>query len=264
MSSFFSNKFSLFFRNNLNIRPNGYNYIKSELISISDFFFWNTSNGYDTKINITNLASQVLPNINQSCDVDFFFYDAKGKLILTEQINLEYFQSYNFQISKKIPNKYGSLAIFHKFKNNAELREHGSYVTEKGYLGYNYNGGPWNYVHGNNSSLAITNKNTILPLLSSTLIQNNSYIPQVRFDDCNYSSLIFNNPLNKNLKTTIELFDKNWIKVDTIKIITESMNTNIISLGEQKKSYVKIKSNMLLFRPIIFKKYETYFDIFHG
>lgn len=264
IKDFVSEDILLFLRNNLNIRPLGYSYLKKNIISISDFFFWNTKNKFDTKINITNLASQVLPKIKQDCNVIFIFFDSNGKVIFNDEINLKYFQSYSFSVSKYCPNNFGSVAIFHRFKNFKELKEHGSFVTEKGYVGYNYDNGPWSYVHGNNSSLSYSIDKKIFPLLSSTILKINSYIPQVRFDDCTDSSLVFNNPLDIDLRTTVDIYDKNWLKLHSIQELTKPKNTKILHLGDMKKSYVKIKSNMILFRPMILKKYETYFDIFHG
>ena len=52
--------------------------------------------------------------------------------------------------------------------------------------------------------------------------------------------------------------------MEIIKNLMSIQNTVIFELGNFDKSYVKIKSNMLLFRPMIMKKYKTYFDIFHG
>ncbi len=259
-----SNNFFLFFRNNFNYKPLGYLYLKKNIISVSDFFYWNTKNKFDTKIKITNLASQVLPDIKQNCEVIFIFYDYSGKIILSKEITLEYFQSFSFLVSEYLQNNYGSLAIFQKFKNIEELKNKGSFVTEKGYVGYNHDNGPWNYVHGNNSSLIYSIDKKVNPLLASTVFTNNSYIPQVRLDDCKDISLIFNNPLNQVLKTKIELYDYNWNNINNIYETTNPKNTRIIYLGNTNNSYVKIKSNMILFRPIIFKKYQTYFDIFHG
>jgi len=39
LKKFLSNNFTLFFRNNLNIRPLGYSYMKKNVLSVSDFFF---------------------------------------------------------------------------------------------------------------------------------------------------------------------------------------------------------------------------------
>ena len=259
-----TNKLSLFLRNNLNIKPLGYTYLKKNVISVSDFFYWNTREGYNTKINITNLASQVLPDIQQNCNVIFIFFNSLGKIIFQKEIILEYFDSFSFDVSEYCKNDFGSVAIFQSFKNFEELEKHGSYVTEKGYVGYNHNNGPWNYVHGNNSSLSYTINKNIHPLLSSTLFKTNSYVPQVRLDDCRECSLIFNNPLNISLRSSIILFDYNWKLLKKIDVNTKPKNTVIFKLGNFDKSYVKIKSNMLLFRPMIFKQYQTYFDIFHG
>ena len=258
------NNLALFIRNNLNIKPSGYTYLKDDLISVSDFFYWNTLEKNNTKINITNLASQVLPNIVQDCKVHFIFYDSNGNIIYEFKKNLAYFKSYSFLVSDLCPNNYGSMLIFHNFNNTDELVNYGSYVSEKGYVGYNYDNGPWNFVHGNNSSLSLSKNGSIIPLLSKSLFKNNSYIPQVRFDDCTNSSLIFSNSLDSDLKTKIELFDNNWNKLKIINTITLPKNTKIISLDSINHTYVKIKSNILLFRPLIFKKYNTYFDIFHG
>ena len=264
IKKFLPNNLTLFIRNNLNIKPLGYTYLKKNVVSVSDFFYWNTKDGFNTKINITNLASQVLPNIKQKCDVIFYFFDSFGKIIFQKEITLGYFESSSFEVSEYCKDNFGSLAIFQNFKNFEELKKYGSYVTEKGYIGYNFNNGPWNYVHGNNSSLSFTSDKNIYPLLSSTLLKTNSYIPQVRLDDCKNSSIIFNNPLDILLRSSIILYNRDWYKLKTIKVNTKPKNTKIIDLGDFDKSYVKIKSNMLLFRPMIFKQYQTYFDIFHG
>jgi len=258
------NNLALFIRNNLNIKPSGYRYFKEDLISVSDFFYWNTLEKNNTKINITNLASQVLPNIDQDCQVQFIFYDSNGNIIYEFKKNLAYFKSYSFLVSDFCPNNFGSMLIFHNFNNTDELVNHGSYVSEKGYVGYNYDNGPWNFVHGNNSCLSIASNGSIIPLLSKSLFKNNSYIPQVKFDDCVNSSLIFNNSLDSDLKTTIQLYDNNWNKLKTINTLTSSKNTEIISLGNSNHTFVKIISNILLFRPLVLKQYKTYFDIFHG
>ena len=264
LKNILSNNLTLFFRNNLNIRPLGYCYMKKNVLSVSDFFFWITKNNFDTKINVTNLASQVLPNINQKCKVIFVFFDHLGNEIKRKEKILDYFESFSFVVSDYFENGFGSLAIFQNFKNFDELKKQGSFVTEKGYIGYNYRDGPWNYVHGNNSTLSLTTNGSIHPILATTLLKNNAYIPQVRLEDCADTSLVFNNPLDITLRTTIDLFDSNWNKLHSIKESTRPKNTKILNLGAFEKSYVKIKSNMLLFRPMILKQYVTYFDIFHG
>ena len=113
----FQNNLSLFIRNNLNIKPLGYTYTKKNIISVSDFFYWNTSKGYNTKINITNLASQVLPDIQQKSHVIFIFFNSLGKIIYQKEINLEYFESYSFEVAKYCNDDFGSVAIFQSFKN---------------------------------------------------------------------------------------------------------------------------------------------------
>ena len=134
-------------------------------------------------------------------------------------------------------------------------------LLQKSYAGYNYRDGPWNYVHGNNSTLSLTTNGSIHPILATTLLKNNAYIPQVRLEDCADTSLVFNNPLDITLRTTIDLFDSNWNKLHSIKESTRPKNTKILNLGAFERSYVKIKS-MLLFRPMILKQYVTYLIFF--
>ena len=121
LKNFFSNNLTLFFRNNLNIRPLGYCYMKKNVLSVSDFFFWITKNNFDTKINVTNLASQVLPNINQKCNVIFVFFDHLGNEIKRKEKILDYF-GISFVVSDYFENSFGSMAIFHNFKNFDELK----------------------------------------------------------------------------------------------------------------------------------------------
>ena len=48
------------------------------------------------------------------------------------------------------------------------------------------------------------------------------------------------------------------------KIILENKSTSKISFEHKEIKYIEIISNFLMFRPVIIKKYNSDFDIFHG
>lgn len=264
MKSLFSSTFFLNIRNNLNFRISGYYSNIKNIVSVSDFFYWDTRADFDTKLNITNIASQVLPEINQNCDVILIFYFSNGKEALIKHYTLKQFESVHINVSSLIKENYGSLAIFHQFESRNELINLGSYVTEKGYVGYKFKNNLWSYVHGNNSALALTINQEVKPLLAKTILSKNIYFPQVSFLDVERSSIIFNNPTDSKLKTIFFLLDKNLKIIKKIDISTDPFCTQIINLFNENFAFIKIKSNIVLFRPIIKKYYKNYFDIFHG
>ena len=100
--------------------------MKKNVLSVSDFFL-DYKNNFDTKINVTNLASQVLPNINQKCNVIFVFFDHLGNEIKRKEKILDYFDLLvsSFQIILKIalvPWQYSiTLRILMNLKNRVLL-----------------------------------------------------------------------------------------------------------------------------------------------
>ena len=95
-------------------------------------FFWNSKNNFRTKIYITNLASQILPDIKQDDFIKIIIYESNGIQIDEIDMKLKAFETREFFFDdKKYLNKYGSFFIFHKFKNMGDLIRNGCHIEGK-------------------------------------------------------------------------------------------------------------------------------------
>ena len=85
--------------------------------SVSDFFYWSTVNGFDTKIMLTNFSTQTLPEKPQDDHIKVLIYNEEGGLIKELEIILEPFKTIELQFSNLFKEKQGSFFIFHRLKD---------------------------------------------------------------------------------------------------------------------------------------------------
>jgi len=257
-----NSKFLNIIRNKLLIKPSIYLKPSSKKEAVSDFFFWNCKNSYKTKFYLTNLSSQILPDIVQNDIITIIIFDNNGILLDKVEIILKPFETREFFFDKDIyNNKYGSFFVFHKFDNLFDLISNGCHVAERGYTGYKKNDGVWNFVHGNHYSASLNN-GEIRSLISTSLLESN-YKMQVSFVDSINQQIVINNPDKKTFKYKLNYFgsDKEYLGREIIAL--KGLNTIIHDLKKEFK-YLEIKSNVIFCRPLIIKHYDTYFDIFHA
>ncbi len=258
----FSNNFVRYIRNLINIKPTIAYKPNNSNNSISDFFFWEETDKLHTKFFLTNLASQVLPDIKQIDYIKIYIYDYNGKLLRKLEHSLDYSETYILNFSSLNLKGYGSFFVFHKFKNNYELIKKKSHLADRGYIGYSDDAVFWKYVHGNNYAAYLDeNKNKIKSIMTSTA-KKNKYTPQVSFHDCNSFFLILNNPNDSSVSIELIGYSDNVRKNN--KFTIKNKGTLKISFDNIKFKYVEIKSHFVMLRPIVFKNYLDDFDVFHG
>ena len=250
-------------RNSFNFLPSVYLEPKIKKTSISDFFYFNLTNNFQTKLLLFNLSSHVLPECEQNEKVKFFGFDFDGNLIFQNEIILEYQETQEILISDFTDAFYGSFFAFHIFDNFGDLLEQNSFISERGYVAYKYCDSIWSFVHGNHNAAYLDNKNKIHSILASSFMKNNSYQPQVSFLDQENFELIINNPSNSHNKIIINLKDLNHKSIDVFNFNIKPFGTLKFS-SRLKANLVEINSNFILNRPIIIKYYKNNFDIFHG
>tara|TARA_B100000579_G_C22845846_1_gene864252 strand:+ start:1349 stop:2158 length:810 start_codon:yes stop_codon:yes gene_type:complete len=251
-------------RNKFLFKPSIYLKPKSNDVSVSDFFFWSNKNQFETKFYITNLASQILPDLPQNDEVKIMIYDDQGNKIDLINLSLNPFETKEFLFNKKIfQNKFGSFFVFHNFRELGDLIKNGCHVADRGYTGYRRGDGVWSFVHGNHYSASIHQNYEVQSLMSRSFFKS-EYKMQVSFVDSNSSELVINNPDKKIMKTDLLYFDENmkFIQKESMKV--NGMNTIVYNLSKFKFKYIEIKSNVIFCRPLVIKYYDTYFDIFHA
>ena len=251
-------------RNYFLIKPSIYLKPKSEDISVSDFFFWKCDYDFETKFFITNLASQILPDIKQDDKIKIMIFENDGNLFETKDFILKPFETREFIFDDiRYQNKYGSFFVFHQFEKLDDLINNGCHIAERGYTGYKKK-----MVFGILSMAIITLQlllsNGYIQSLISTSFFKSSYRMQVSFKDCNKQQLIINNPDQKILNYDLSYFDKNnnFLKRDIIKL--KPKETKLYDLDNEDLNFIEIKSNFIFCRPLVLKYYDSYFDIFHA
>ena len=258
-----NNKIS-YLRNMLSIKPVSiYDTPQYSEAVVSDFFYFNNRKNYDTKFYLTNISSQILPEIPQKDLSTIVIYDSKGNIIFNKGFELEPFETKEIVFSDLKINDHGSFFAFHKYQNYEELINNKSFITDRGYVAYKKNDGVWTFMHGNHNSGYFDDKKNFISLNSKSLFTK-KYTPQVEFNDTNCFELVFNNPSNKRVKISIQGSDKtnNLIKKEVIYI--DPFCTDSFKFKNNNFDFIDVLSNFYICRPVIIKYYNTYFDIFHG
>ncbi len=233
--------------------------------SVSDFFYWDTRNSFDTRIMLTNFSTQTLPDNPQVDNIKVIIYDNNGKKNKELNILLDPFKTKELIFSEIIDDNYGSFFVFHKLDNMEEYKKKNSHLSERGYISYKKDNGIWSFMHGNlNTAYFDYNLNKPICIFTKSLFANNTYMPQVSFKNCKSFSFILNNPMNKIMSVNVDFLDRKMNKLMTKHFKLSSFSTLSHSEEDKEISFFQITSNIIFLRPIIMKESDTYFDIFHG
>ena len=250
-------------RNILNFKPTLSYLPDNKKASVSDLFYWECRKNFDTKFILTNVASHVIPNIIQNDNVNFIVFNNIGKIILEKNYKLKPYETIEIIFSDLNLNGYGSFLIFHNFNNLGKLLDQGCHIAERGYVGYKYENSIWNFVHGNYDACYLLSNLKIESIITKSFF-NQTYMPQVTFNDTDNFKIIIINPSKSITKVCVNYYDFSKRIIDSKSKYIRSFNTEIFSMKNKIIDFIEIKSKFLMCRPIIYKKYKTYFDIFHG
>ena len=251
-----------FIRNFLLIRPTIFSKPKLENVCLSDFFFYDCRREKDTKVTVFNIFSQVNPDSSKIDFVNLYIIDYEGNIFKKIKFSLKPNENNEITFSDHDISNYGSFFIFHSTHDYHDLNLNGSYPSERGYVGYKENDGIWNFVHGNRTCNYLLN-GEVKSIVGYSFFES-TYIPQVDFSDTKTFMLIFNNPLSFEIKIKIDCFSQTNKKLSRKIETVKPLATRIASFDNVSVNYVKIHSRVIFCRPIIYKKYHNYFDIFHG
>ena len=258
-----SNNFFRVIRNNINFKPSIIFKPDNLGSPISDFFYWENTQDIQTKFCIFNLASHAIPEEKIIDEVEIYIYNSYGDLNLKKNIILQHNESVEFFFNNLSLRGFGSFLIFHNFAKSNKLIQTKTHIADRGYAGYKKSNGLWNFVHGNNYACSLENNKRIKPLLARTFFQN-YYEPQVSFGDVKSFNIILNNPSYKKLNIRIECYDKRHKKILDEYVIIHPFNTKKILFDDLNIDNIKLFSKLLFCRPLIYKIYDSYFDIFHS
>ena len=155
MQSFLRNNFFRSLRNTFNIKPTFSKLPNNYNSSVSDFFFWINENGFNTNYQVANLADHATPDLKLQDKINIYIFNNKGALLKKINTSIKSKSSLGLNFKDMNINGHGSFFVFHDFLSKKILSKNKTFISDRGYVGYNRDNGIWNYVHGNNYSCSL-------------------------------------------------------------------------------------------------------------
>ncbi|MEK9627559.1 MAG: hypothetical protein VW455_00910 [Nitrospinota bacterium] len=269
VSPLYNNPFGDFLRAKFQIRPPRFVRPLSGAETISDLFVWRVDEIWETRYTLMNLPSYIFPDQAETDHATLITYNEDGNEIYRNNFELKPFECQKTDIRDLLQGKtgQGTFACFHSAGTLDKIQKAGCYLTDRQYVSYSWKGDNFcNFVHGNIYGLSkspFQNKTRALVPWQGKM---ENYRPQLRFDDCDRFELVYSNPSEKPLKVEVRLFDSNWREKEIHEILIPIKGVKVLEFNNPSRELVFIEnqSRIGLCRPVIFKHYESFFDVLHS
>jgi hypothetical protein len=237
--------------------------------TISDLFPWRVDDTWETQYELMNLPSLLVPDKTAVDSVTMIIYDSRGNEISRNIIKLNPFESKKILIRSLLKGVtgQGTFGCFHSADSMGEIQKAGCHLVDRQYVAYSWKDDTFfNYAHGNIYGLsksATDNKvRSLVPMQRKTQI----YRPQLRFDDCDNFELIYPNPAEEPLELLVRLCDAKWNEIERRGILIPPRGLEVLKFDNNSRELVLVEnqSQIGLCRPVIFKFYKSFFDVFHS
>lgn len=241
-------------RNFIGFRPPKYQFKKESSYLLSDLFVWRTDQGFSTIFKASDIIKKFYGE--ESCLV-LIFFDQNGDEIFQKTLQFnqgltEIVIDSDFMGTESI----GTFCALNTLLNATEIDIR---ATNRCYIGYGKNGS-FSMVHGN--LLALYTKKLVYvsepasiplkPAISSRKGKYNYYLQKSNWDFFE-NNLIFTNPLERDVNITI-CGTTYQVRPKCCKIISVNKNEEII----------RIESDFIFPRPLVFSERDQYVDVHHG
>ncbi len=236
---------------------------------ISDLFVWRKDNQWNTNFKLFNISSFLFPEDNVSEECEIHIFGADGKFLQKYNYTLEPFALKNLDFAELINSvdiKSGTFCVFHFSTVIKKFSQKGSHLTERGYIAYSYiDQSIRNFCHGNLQSVSKSRNGrvqSVVGLAKHPL----AYHPQMIFSDCDSFELAYTNPSKYIQNVTINFYDKDIKEYKCLEVAIQPFGVEIIRVSNKDRQIHTLSSwgKIVMWRPIIFKYFESYFDVLHG
>lgn len=236
--------------------------------AVSDLFVWRCDSEWDTDFELFNISSFIFPRDKAIEECDIIFFTENGKKISSARISLKPFERKTLHIREYLSGNegVGTFAVFHHPNNIEKYVEQSSHLTERGYIGYRRRGETVkSFCHGNLQSLAQGESGKGFSYVAATG-KPLRYYPQLIISDCDRAELIYTNPSPRSKALKINLYGRQQEEIDQINAIVPSCGVRVISIDNRDRKIHTFDNigEIVMWRPIIKKFYQTHFDALHG
>lgn len=240
-----------------------------EAVPVSDLFVWRCGPEWDTFFELINLpalfedGNEVVPHMAK-----LIFFNAAGHRVVQKEILLAPNKRQTLRLSEVIGASHGEMgtfAVFHTVtpENISNL---GSFITERGYLSYQYRDAPLRaYVHGNLDAVALLPDSHIQMLGGYGILKRRYFLQHVLEEGKEYE-LILVNPTASTQTVNIKLmsFDDQVLHKESACLPSLGCCAVIMKWSGHPRAKVVVDSHMVMARPVVFKINDGIIDVFHG
>lgn len=236
---------------------------------VSDAFFWRVDEVWDTRFDLCHTAGILKPGYDEPYDVLLAVFDAEGNEIARRTECVEPMKIKRLALRELAGDHsgLGTFSVFHLFDKKSVLVNTETCVAERGYTSYRRKTdapGFWSYAHGNVYIRGYDPATGRVQALGQPTHEPWRMRPQVTFEDCRHFELCFANPVNGPFDMTLNLLGSGNQVLETRQQTLQPFSGFVFSSEGLDVVSVEVLAKFTMFRPIIFKYYDSHFDVFHA
>jgi hypothetical protein len=237
--------------------------------TVSDLFPWRGGSAWDTRFDIMNMSTLLMPDAASSEEVSLVVFDDGGDLLKEERIAIEPFGMKTVRISDLAPRAdQGTFACFHALASDCAADFSGGNLVERSYVSYRRRGSAsplWCYVHGNTYALSREDYGS-MHSIAGRPVGSLVYRPQLRFDDCERFEMVLTNTTMRRLTATVRALDSARKLVEERRAFIPACGMAVIGFDnhEGRIALVENEGRHFMWRPVLFKYYQSGFDVLHS
>ena len=235
---------------------------------VSDLFVWRISNDWNTFFELTDIAGM----FDDSIDVKMQFviiciFDNSGDFLHEEKLKLQRNKRITIDFSRfnlLTKSEYGTFCIFHSHTPK-RVTELGSFLAERGYVGYRYKKAPLrSYAHGNLDAIAQHYDGKRYLLGARSFLSRKYNLQYQLVGPADYEIGVVNTT-SSVIDFSFEVLSSNNEVIDIQKTVNPARGVSVftVHLKSEKTARVIIKSHLVMARPLIFRIHGG-IDVFHG
>ena len=123
-------------------------------VSVSDLFAFRAGSDWETRFDVMNISSLIVPEKKVSETVRIIMFDQNGHNICQENIRLDPMEFRSIYLHEMVPKSVqaGSFAAIHIPDDPDLMVPHKTCISERGYVGYKRKSDKkdlWSFLHGN-------------------------------------------------------------------------------------------------------------------
>jgi hypothetical protein len=238
--------------------------------SISDLFAWRCDGEWQTCFELMHISSLIAGETTQDERIDIALFDNHGRMIRRTELSVAPLERRRIEIGGLLGDVRGAgtFACLH-FGNPAQaIGGLGSHITERGYVGFRTRSKAlWSYSHGNLNAVAADRPEGPLRFIHGHRRTRGVYRPQLSFEDCRSFELLFTNPTPRVQPLTVRVLGRagtSVLETRTADLAPGALRIFGFENGAGRYGLVECSGRPIMWRPLIFKHYESHFDVLHG